>query len=1534
MDKVFMSYASMTQLSKINVEDWRRYFTQTDTQQELINKVLKCKHAENFPVSTKYKLRFMKVLIDQLESCGIEVIEEIYNEYLILLHKDIAEDYCFKTYFFQDGKKIISREATSMLSSGTTGLVPWQAAFKMCEWVNSNPEYFNGKKILELGCGSGFLGMFICKSTKICDYLFTDCHDKVLDYLRINLAINSIKVNCDCGNLLQGETTTNVEAERCNNIDIKESSAGFVLKASATHPIVKATVLDCDCCRDSEINNANRNKELSVNINKMDWTNFQSSEYFSGKDIDIIIGSDLVFDCAIIPSLVDVIKYFLSKSENTVALISSTIRNTETYEFFLHCLVESNLNARTINQLESNHLFEEMNNFVDLWKQDCCRDSVNELITKKYEGKRKDGRINDNKMQNKERAGGGGGNTYEKKSSWRKSPGSVSVEYKTTSKSFAASFRKTDQDDDVDYEDGNIASTPDQQRFDKNAEQLSLQGMDNSNSTEKSKNSTGKAGGKVGDVSTKTLWMKDKVANLWSWKNKTDVNEKSDSQNEVGMQTVDQAGNFESCDKLRTEKAEKSIDPKDFIVVEKSQEVLSSSPEMESENMKDVDKEIKDKKMSKAKTGWIRDQVSSLISKGRNYTTTTVSNADKDAEETKSIDGMNQSKSNESNLAASMMEHYNLKQKGDEADKNIPKGDETKAPKPHPSPPKGGNSISKKEKFADIHENISKKLPNQPSAVLTKDSAKVQDRPLSPQASSTTAFASKSASKALKIKEFLNARPPTTDLTHLPPPMIEKNGRERETSPSSIKAQAKKKFNFSTKLSFSELLHSQETGQLTPEQETKNGDRPGSQMASPTSNRIDEEISTDEESVEIPYKDANSNNNTEYSASHKSQMTYVRLWLLSVLLYAYTIIPTHSFLNGLVLGAFVMYLCGCLIIWLFCPSGKSIEQYKLELKNYIKEQEKSTPIRKLARSVDPKTLQKPRDLKGWVHFIIDYEPRVFTLDSTKDVFAVLRGETLYIFFCKAPPVEMNASPQKLKKVKRGLRRRRNRRKNELQQNGEPAFVFEKQHKILLPSCQMDLCPLDLPMRRIWNRKYPIRIEVPAHAMFTRDINVPFEDLTADFDDFFDDTGSDWTEGSVDEKFHIFPNTAREKEDWFYRMQLCVKALKHQVTFSDARKGYLSTAPIESYPHYMTECIRDSEKVTSRVINGKKMEPHSAWLNVLIGRAFWDVWHEEYWKRKVWQKIQNRLSKLNTPPIIKEIFVKDLQLGHTLPIIHRGTLPELDEYGVWTDLQVTYVGEFTLTLETQLNVDFYVQLLTNIAKKQAPSAEGHSSSTDGVRMKVVREKSDEDHADNSTDASAEPSVESGDIDSTDGLDDEQLPEIFLEAMDNVAVDEEDLGATLDDDPLISDPRTKAFLESKTGKRVIGVVGWLARSKIAKKVAGTDFAKRAYEKAYEKFRKMPITLKVTVQSLKGTLAVNIPPPPSNRLWFGFRGSPALLITAHPKLGERHVRLTYLTDWIEKKLKEEFKKLFVLPSMQDISVKLMYSRLEELYPDRPLS
>lgn len=39
------------------------------------------------------------------------------------------------------------------------------------------------------------------------------------------------------------------------------------------------------------------------------------------------------------------------------------------------------------------------------------------------------------------------------------------------------------------------------------------------------------------------------------------------------------------------------------------------------------------------------------------------------------------------------------------------------------------------------------------------------------------------------------------------------------------------------------------------------------------------------------------------------------------------------------------------------------------------------------------------------------------------------------------------------------------------------------------------------------------------------------------------------------------------------------------------------------------------------------------------------------------------------------------------------------------------------------------------------------------------------------------------------------------------------------------------------------------------------------------------------------------------YGFRSPPHLELKARPKLGEREVTLVHITDWIEKKLEQEF-------------------------------
>ncbi len=546
---------------------------------------------------------------------------------------------------------------------------------------------------------------------------------------------------------------------------------------------------------------------------------------------------------------------------------------------------------------------------------------------------------------------------------WRKKPG-LSMEYKSASKSFAASFRKSDfydaDDDESERDLAQAAETADEY-LDKELEQLQTKGSFDVGNMESLKSTTSKAGVKVADISAKSSWMKDKVANLWSRKGKAD---------EVVVDCQNESEIAEGDDVSYTNTGSLSGSPSNHSIVGSPvQDSLESSCEG-SEESREGDKKVKDKKDGKPKTGWIRDQVSNLISKGRNYASGSGPiDKEMNCDDSKLMEAnivIDDKKCPE--LSASMMEHYNLKQKETELSEVAEL--KTKLP----SSQNAAQPSEAKDKFSDIHESISKKILNQTTLNSMKENLNIQieNRPPSPMQNSFSPTRSKptpsptgSKLKKSKIKDFLNTRPPTTDLTHLPAPVAEKNGREKlEISPS-LKAQAKKKFKFSTKLSFSELLHSQEVGQSSPEDESKGIDANERILESPMSNRMEEiASSSEEENIEIDCKE----NNDEYPVNHQHSVTYFKLWSLTVILYAYSIIPTHSFVHGLVLGALITYLGGCLVVWLFCPSGKSIEQYKLELKNYIKEQGFTTPERKPGRPMDPKALQKPRDLKVGVIF--------------------------------------------------------------------------------------------------------------------------------------------------------------------------------------------------------------------------------------------------------------------------------------------------------------------------------------------------------------------------------------------------------------------------------------------------------------------------------------------------------------------------------------------------------------------------------------
>ncbi|XP_032832096.2 testis-expressed protein 2 isoform X2 [Petromyzon marinus] len=290
-------------------------------------------------------------------------------------------------------------------------------------------------------------------------------------------------------------------------------------------------------------------------------------------------------------------------------------------------------------------------------------------------------------------------------------------------------------------------------------------------------------------------------------------------------------------------------------------------------------------------------------------------------------------------------------------------------------------------------------------------------------------------------------------------------------------------------------------------------------------------------------------------------------------------------------------------------------------------------------------------------------------------------------------------------------------------------------------------------------------------------------------------------------------------------------------------------------------------------------PQLAWLNAVVGRVLWDFLQEKHWADWVSGKIQKKLSKIKLPYFMNELRLTELDMGSSVPRILRTTKLSVDHQGLWVDLDVSYSGSFTMTLETKMN-------LTRLGKAV------EAASDEGLRLKACS-LADSDEESSSAGSSEE--------------DDEPAP---LAA---------DLPGPLGDKS--QTPSAEGFVGGgggRTSSKILRLVDKITKSRYFQRATENEFIK----KKMEEVSNTPLMLTVSLQECQGVLALNIPPPPTDRIWYGFRSPPRLELKARPKLGERTVTFTHVTEWIESKLEQEFQKILVMPNMDDLYIPVMQS------------
>ncbi|XP_041062856.1 testis-expressed protein 2 [Carcharodon carcharias] len=641
------------------------------------------------------------------------------------------------------------------------------------------------------------------------------------------------------------------------------------------------------------------------------------------------------------------------------------------------------------------------------------------------------------------------------------------------------------------------------------------------------------------------------------------------------------------------------------------------------------------------------------------------------------------------------------------------------------------------------------------------------------------------------------------------------------------------------------------------------------------------------------------------------------------LAYSYFVLPLPSFFSGLCLGLACGFLMGLLIISLQTPKFSQpihvihLGNENLQSDNIIRE---------------PKD---PEIVKGWMNEIYNYDPETYHPSLTFSVYVTLEGTAL-----------------KLSYPRSNISRRAT------FDEGRHDVVFISHRSCDLADSKVFLVPPGLAKKRMWNKKYPICIflrETATHKFkYLGD-----RELKTDMDTEEQRERSEITkqaptpevllkhpvEGGENALF-LFGRTGREKEEWF-RYFLLASRMQSEDTQNLSRDG--GKADLTQNPGssplgrlvYSNSSSRDSSEDLSSLFKTKDLagnirqkiqldyntymskftvsdnsspllspehsttssptknqvpgdarvnaEAQVSWINAVTGRIFWDFLREKYWADQVACKVQKKLSKIRLPYFMNELTLTELDMGTLLPVVIRASSPSVNQKGLWVDLEIAYNGALQMTLETKMN-------LYKLGKESAP---------EGVRLTDTRAEGCKHRTFVLADSDEESS-------SAGSSDEEEVPS----AEPQQGMIGEKLGLT----------GAEGFAAGgSTSRKILRFVDKIAKSKYFQKATENEFIK----KKIEEVSNTPLLLTVEVQELAGVLAVNIPPPPTDRIWYSFRTPPRLEFKVRPKLGEREVTFTHVTEWIEKKLQHEFQKVFVMPNMDDVYIPIMHSGLNK--PDQ---
>jgi len=476
------------------------------------------------------------------------------------------------------------------------------------------------------------------------------------------------------------------------------------------------------------------------------------------------------------------------------------------------------------------------------------------------------------------------------------------------------------------------------------------------------------------------------------------------------------------------------------------------------------------------------------------------------------------------------------------------------------------------------------------------------------------------------------------------------------------------------------------------------------------------------------------------------------------------------------------------------------------------------------------------------------------------------------------------------------------------------FLYHSDH-VDLTKAKISLLPDGIAGKRMFSKKYPIEIRQNALSKdhlpnFVRPTkSSPVSDVGSDDEDFFQDVHETHEQTSVADStdckvFYLFARADREKED-LYKSFLDAHFFITDTVLDVARRKDAITVGIDRDAGGR-ETVKERKTRFNdfmvRVIENQKRDTNDQsdtclnFLNVYLNRVFYDIHKSEQIKTLLKTRVYNKLLKIKITQWFKSIELTEINMGSTLPRVSWVSNTHQNERGLWVELGLEYDGVASATIET---------CGLTIGEEIPDTGSG------AVHLKDLLEEPE-------TALPIRPGTPEGDANG-------RKVSSRIEAATNS--DEED-SAEEDSDS-----------QELPVEQVVGLSGsvpdaGMPRARWWEVVGNSELVKSGINKLsnsdwWKQKTSKKMTLHLEIASLRGVIVLNIPPPPSDRLWYGFKSRPDLGLRIVPFYGEAKLgndntlfsrAINKSIDIVVNRLKEEIHKFILLPNMDDIPIRIM--------------